>query len=105
MKPGSEHAGATMSRVFGTVGTVLLVGAVLWWGLFFGALATDLGIPATEMYGETVECLFNSSDECKAVAAVAEEADSDWPAYQPVILWVAAACIVLGILMPRGRRR
>jgi hypothetical protein len=95
-----------MGRLFGGLGVLLLVGALLWWGVFYGALADESGVALGHAYVDHANCLIYAYDGCIVPGDQFPTAlGFTWPVYQPIAIWVAAALIFLGILMPRERRR
>jgi hypothetical protein len=78
------------ARVFGTIGGVLVVLAVLWWAAFY-VNAGDIG--------EYVTCLFYSAPSCTLVTGASEF--GGYLVYQPLILRIGISCIVVALLLLR----
>ena len=65
---------------------------MLWWLLFYSAVAAD----SESSLGELVECLLHTTRECERQEMIAI---LDYPPYQPVLLWLSTAVLLAGVAM------
>jgi hypothetical protein len=87
---------AVVGRILLVVALVLLVGAVVWWYLFFEQILGDNVKQASD-------CFYYTTDLCSFGAAVGMV--SDIPTYSPLPFWGAAISMVSGLAMIAGARR
>ncbi len=84
-----------VGRILLVVGLALLVGAVVWWYLFFEQILGDNVKQASD-------CFYYTTDLCSFGAAVGMV--SKIPTYSPLPFWGAAVAIVSGLAMIAGAR-
>lgn len=84
-----------VGRILLFVGFALLVGAVVWWYLFFEQI---LG----EDVKQASDCFYYTTDLCSFGAAVGMV--SKVPTYSPLPFWAAAIAMVSGLGMIAGAR-
>ena len=87
-----------VGRILLVVGLALLVGAVVWWYLFFEQI---LGGDVKQ----ASDCFYYTTDLCSFGAAV--DMVSDIPTYSPLPFWASAVAMVSGLAMiaaARGKR-
>jgi hypothetical protein len=85
-----------IGRILLLAGLALLVGAVVWWYLFFEQILGDNVKQASD-------CFYYTTDLCSFGAAVGMV--SDIPTYSPLPFWGAAISMVSGLAMIAGARR
>lgn len=90
-------------RVVLLLGIALAVVGVGWWLVFYGGAADRLMITRMDFYGEVLPCLVYTTDTCRGIGALA--GFFGFSVYKPIILWVAIACLVVGVVAPSGARR
>jgi len=88
-------------RVLILLGLVLAVVALIWWGVFYGGAADRMNMNVVDFLGEALPCTFYTTDVCALFRAGGGL--MGYSPYQPVIMWVAVALVIVGIILPRGR--
>lgn len=79
-----------LGKVLLGAGCALFVLAVIWWYLFYEQfLGADVK--------DASACFYFTSDVCALVGYA--DVITSVPAYSPLILWVAAATVVVGVLV------
>jgi hypothetical protein len=84
---------AVVGRILLVVALVLLVGAVVWWYLFFEQI---LG----ENVKQASDCFYYTTDLCSFGAALGMV--SDIPTYSPLPFWGAVVAMISGLAMIAG---
>lgn len=84
-----------VGRILLLVGLALLLGAVVWWYLFFEQILGDNVKQASD-------CFYYTTDLCSFGAAVGMV--SKIPTYSPLPFWGAAVAMVSGLAMIAGAR-
>lgn len=90
-------------RVILLIGVVLALTGAAWWAIFYSGAADRLLQPRLEFLQEALPCMVYQTDTCRGLSAVAGLLG--YTVYHPVLIWVAAACLILGLVLPSGRRR
>jgi len=90
-----------VKRLLILLGLALAIVAAVWWGLFYGGAADRMGASVSDFLQETLPCLIYSTDVCALVRGFGNLLG--YSPYQPVMLWVAIALVIVGIVLPRGR--
>lgn len=88
-------------RALIVLGLILLFVGLIWWGVFYGGAANKMGMPVMDFLQETLPCTVYTTDVCALFRSIGGFAG--YSPYQPVMLWVALAILVVGIVLPRGR--
>lgn len=91
-------------------GAAIVAAAFVWWLIFYSSVMRELAqLPGAPPGGnsvfEAIRCLYTNSEVCGLISGVARLAGRT--AYEPMLLWVGLAGLVLGILIrvtakPRG---
>jgi len=90
-----------LGNILMIAGSVVLVGALIWWFSFYSAVARELGKAtgggADLGVLDAMSCLYSSGGIC-AIATVAATVVGR-TAYEPMLLWFGLAGLVLGVLI------
>lgn len=87
-----------VSKAFIGLGTILCVGAIIWWATFYSKIAESVN----DGLNEYAACLINSGDECEQAAYFAQQ--FGLTPYSPYPLWAGILILVLGFLI-KGQAR
>ena len=90
-------------RLMVAVGAALALLAIGWWAVFYGGVASRLGLAASDVYRESLPCLVTTTDSCAGIRMLAGL--FGYPTYSPVVMWAALACLVVAIVLPAGGNR
>lgn len=90
-----------LGNVLMAAGSVVLVGALIWWFAFYSSVVREIG-KATGSRGDgsvfdVVSCLYSSSGVCALVSAVSTIAGKT--PYEPMVFWFGLAGLILGVLI------
>jgi hypothetical protein len=89
-----------LGNVLSLAGIAALIGAVIWWFVFYSSVVREIGKVTGSGEGsvsDVVGCLYSSSGICGLVASVAVLAGKT--AYEPMLFWFGLAGLVLGVLI------
>ena len=77
-----------IGRIFTVIGIVLLAAAWLWWLYLYGSSGA-------------IDCLYMPQDACPPAAGAHF---LTLPPYQPMVLWIGAAAVLLGTVFRLSSR-
>ncbi len=83
-----------LGRSLEIVGLVGVGASIMWWVAFYASIQQAMGGPPI---GLPIRCLFFSSGPCGWISGIAGFAG--YLAYNPIIFWISAAVIALGIVI------
>jgi hypothetical protein len=93
---------AGIARRVEILGGIVVVGAIVWWSLFFTQVADVTGDKPELIYQKTFMCIVYTTSPCAIVYGIAQLAG--YTAYTPLAAWIG-----LGLLVASrgfgGRRR
>ena len=84
-----------------SIGTVGLVGSVVWWFIFYSEVNRAFGGNPSEML-KALQCLILNSGPCGFVTGMASAAGAY--AYQPMLFWIGAILLGLGLVIKSSSR-
>jgi hypothetical protein len=95
-----DPAPIVAGNVLSLAGIAALIGAVIWWFVFYSSVVREIGKVTGSGEGsvsDVVGCLYSSSGICGLVASVAVLAGKT--AYEPMLFWFGLAGLILGVLI------
>lgn len=81
------------------LGLALVAAAACWWFSFYGPIADKLGVSLDH----AASCFYSNGGVCSMATGIAQL--SGKTPYSPVLAWIAAVFVVLGVLMKVARAR
>lgn len=85
----------SVTGAIGSLGAVLTLVAIVWWGLVFYQVANATGVPMNE----TASCLFHTSDLCSlAMSLCLDDHILGIKRYSSELLWIGVAIFSGGVL-------
>ncbi len=90
-----------LGNVLTLAGVAALIGAVIWWFVFYSSVVREIGKAtgggADAKVTDALSCLYSSSGICAVVSAVATVAGRT--PYEPMLFWFGLAGLILGLLI------
>lgn len=84
------------SDVLVGIGTIGVIGSVIWWFIFYSEVNKAFGGKSSEM-GEALKCLVSNTGPCGFVTGLASA--TGHMAYHPMYFWISAVVLAIGLFL------